>query len=173
MHRSWVRWAFIVPFCLFHMTAVALYLLPADQVPERLEHAIHAVRTVTNPYILSLSQWQRWDIFAPDPLRKESTYRLEKRVRGQWVIAEDLSRDALPRAERAKTLKVLGRLEKDWKILVTSYLKAQCERLDVHSRDLRLVIASRTLPNDIGILKVLRHYPLTQSRTILGTVRCF
>ena len=154
------------------MLAVAAYVF-GPIVPKRMGAFIEPLRATTIPYIQSLSQWQRWDIFAPDPLRRESAYRLEKRVRGKWVVAAVLDRASLPWYERAKQLKTLTRLEDDWRVLVPSYLKAQCEVLDVHSRELRLIVASRILPRDLGTLRSLRLFPLQVQRRILGTVRCF
>jgi hypothetical protein len=66
----------IVLFCMWHMTAVAAYALP-DPAKDRVATWIkERIRPYVRPYMYISSQWQQWNLFSPDPLRRVTTYEL-------------------------------------------------------------------------------------------------
>src|SRR5437764_493460 len=98
----------IILFCLWHMTAVAVFLLP-----QRAWN--RAIKQLTTPYVLLTSQWQQWDIFSPDPLRRVSFYSLTTDDNAGAKTLLQLDYAHLPWNARAKELKILGRLQAEWK----------------------------------------------------------
>lgn len=80
--------AALVIFILFHMTAVALYAIPwsADDAPTRWVRTHLANRV--HPYVLSLSQWQQWNLFSPDPLRRISYFVFQYDHEGTWITLQ-------------------------------------------------------------------------------------
>ncbi len=75
----------IIGFCVWHMAAVALYSVPEGPAGSPRQR----VRTITipiiSPYLLLTSQWQKWDLFSPNPLRRVTTYALESQRASSWV----------------------------------------------------------------------------------------
>lgn len=158
------NWQLLIPvFCIWHMFAVTIYLLPANAAPLK-------VRQYAARYVLTLSQWQKWDIFSPDPLTRVSDYRLERQTANGWETVRYMDFRSLPITTRAKELKVLGRLEDDWRGLTEPYLRAQCELYP--SATLRLSATNIFLPRDLEALKRLSTTKLQTTEKILGTFSC-
>lgn len=158
-------------FCLWHMAAIAVYLLP---VPDgRFEHTVLLARNTTSPYVLLFSQWQKWDIFSPDPQRRASLYRVERNAGDRWETAMRIDYEHLPWWRRAKELKVAGRLEDDWKTLVPHYLLSLCDDIeDGAGSELRLITSTTIIPKYLDQLKRVSKTRATPTETLLGTVRC-
>lgn len=158
----------IVGGCLWHMFAIAAYLLPAST-----EGMVGAMRQLSVPYVLSLSQWQKWDIFSPNPLRRNSVYRIERDAGDRWETAIIIDYDHLPWHQRAKELKVLGRLQDSWKALLPDYLMSFCPRIpNGPGSDIRLLVATTVLPSDLKALKNTAENPAIPQETLLVSVRC-
>ncbi|MBP7114286.1 MAG: hypothetical protein KBA40_02420 [Candidatus Peribacteraceae bacterium] len=157
----------IVAFCVWHMSAVALYVLPSG------EHPWTRLRTNVTPYILSLSQWQKWDIFSPNPLRRNSIYRIERDAGDRFETAMILDFDHLAWHERAKELKVLGRLQDSWKRLLPDYLSSLCPRIPGGpGNDVRLYVETTILPSELPALKRIAETTKVPSKTELASAHC-
>lgn len=65
---------------LFQMSAVAVFSIPSEATGTVARYLTEHLRPQVAPYVLMTSQWQEWNLFAPDPLRQ---------VRGYEVEAED------------------------------------------------------------------------------------
>lgn len=148
------------------MAAVALYLLPEKGI-------LRVPRTLTKPYVLLLSQWQKWDIFSPDPLRRVSTYVLERDAGDRKVLAATIDYDSLPWWHRAKELKVLSRLEGQWSMLGSYYIRSLCEDIPFGPGSaLRLIARSSTLPLDSASLSKVANEKFAITERVLGTFTC-
>ncbi len=164
--RSWHF--LIIAFCVWHMFAVAAYLLPASD-----ENALGAVRRISVPYVFALSQWQQWDIFSPNPLRRNSIYRIERYEEGTWETAMIIDFHSLTWHERAKELKILGRLQDDWKILLPNYLTSLCPDIpNAHGKDIRLLVQTIILPSDLSALKQTITTKRDPTDKVLASVQC-
>lgn len=158
----------IVGGCLWHMFAIAVYLLPTN-----IEGTLGSMRQKSAPYVLSLSQWQKWDIFSPNPLRRNSVYRIERNAGDRWETAMILDFHHLPWHQRAKELKVLGRLQDSWKALLPDYLMSLCSRIPGGpGTDVRLLVATTVLPSDLEALKNTTEETIIPQETLLASVRC-
>ena len=157
----------IVAFCLWHMFAVGAYLLPRDN------GLYGKLVKISSPYILLLSQWQKWDIFSPDPLRRVSEYRIERNAGDRWELAKRFDFESLSILHRAKELKVLGRLEGDWGKLTPAYILSLCPSIpQSEGTELRLIVDSVLLPSDLSALKRIATTKLEITERIMGSIRC-
>ena len=82
----------VVVLCLWHMAAVGLYSLPdkaEDPVTNWLdERAVPRIRQ----YVLVTSQWQQWNLFSPNPLRRVIFYRVETlNVENAWAYVASVN----------------------------------------------------------------------------------
>ncbi len=160
------RQALIVAFCLWHMTAVALYVVPGAL--KTRWSPIGEIRSLTDPYVLMTSQWQQWNIFSPNPLRRVSTFRVESTVNG--VVGPTIvDSERLSIWRRAKELKVLYRLEEEWASARETYLLSLCG--DTHAQ-LQLLRSYRVLPADLGALGRVATTTLPVETNVLASVTC-
>jgi hypothetical protein len=159
-----LRQHLIIVFCLLHMFAVTAFLMPRKMA---------VVQPIIRPYIQMLSQWQSWDIFSPDPLRRASFFRLETETDDMPETVALLDAAHLPWYERAKELKVLGRLYDDWGVLAADYVRSMCLRYPQAAGEvMRLVASSTVIPSDLPHLAVLASWnPPFEERTV-ATIRC-
>ncbi len=157
-----LRQNLIIVFCLLHMFAVAVFLLPSNPL-----------HTLVRPYMQLTSQWQSWDIFSPDPLRRASFFRLEIETKDMPETVALLDAAHLPWYERAKELKVLGRLYDDWGVLAADYVRSMCPQFPQAAGEvMRLVASSTVIPSDLPHLATLASWnPSFEDRT-LATIRC-
>jgi len=82
--RTAGRWTIIV-LAVLHMAAVLLYSIPwaANDAPTRWVRI--NVSAKVHPYILATSQWQQWNLFSPDPLRRVSHYVVQYKHEKAWI----------------------------------------------------------------------------------------
>ncbi len=67
----------IVLFCLWHMAAMGAYAVP-DPAEDPVSMWIRErVQPWVRPYAYALSQWQQWNLFSPDPMRRETEYVIQ------------------------------------------------------------------------------------------------
>ncbi len=148
------------------MAAIAVFLLPRGILPNEAHE-------LTRPYILWTSQWQKWDIFSPDPLRRVSSYAIEVRQGERWVAIRNIDTNSLPWYAHAKELKLLGRLEENWNKLTSGYLRYECASLPgLAGATLRLRAIWYVLPSDTYALKRFSHGKPTTNDKVLGAVQC-
>lgn len=169
--RKWQRWKHrvIIAFCLWHMTAVTAFVLHVPQNPA-FAPAIARAKAITEPYVYGLTQWQYWNIFAPDPLQRSSVYRIERMAEdGSWMTVRFIDYEHLAWYERAKELKILENLEDGWQVLVPSYLREYCA---TGGGTLRLVAEYFVLPTNLGMLIHSAAAELPLSERVLGSTTC-
>lgn len=163
-----LRQTLIIAFCVWHMTAVTLYLVPAKGIKVMVQ-----AQNITKPYILLLSQWQKWDIFAPDPMRRVSAYRVDLRTGDTWMPMTYIDPAHIEWWRAAREMKVLGRLEEGWNKLSPSYLRMYCpDFFDNPYANLRLVARSYVLPAKQYELSHLSDTDLQYTERIMATTFC-
>lgn len=75
----------IALFCAWHVAGVGLYSIPGDASDPMSRFAREKITPFFTPYVLITSQWQQWNLFAPNPLRRVIFYRIEKQsASGEW-----------------------------------------------------------------------------------------
>ena len=142
----------LIAFCLWHMTAVALYALPSDAKDPLTAQLRASISPLTRPYVLLFSQWQQWNMFAPDPLTTITEYGIEKKDGGQWTELARLQLGSFPWWRHTAQFKLLDRLlnrTDSLKPLREHFLASFCTEEDLPSgTTLLLTYYTATLPEE-------------------------
>ncbi|MDA1292777.1 MAG: hypothetical protein O3A81_03295 [bacterium] len=102
----------IALFVVFHMSATFMYsLYHVDGVP--VLEWLFEKRTHIRPYVLATSQWQRWNLFSPDPLRRVIEMEFDQKTEGEWVNIFTLNEHNVTWFQRAPELKIMRRMEEE------------------------------------------------------------
>lgn len=118
------EWAISI-FCIWHMIAVGTYAMPdlSDTIQNLREQQgwglaadfIELFDTdleeLTKPYTLFTSQWQKWTLFAPDPLRRVTAFAVEAQQDGTWHRIHEVNPLTVSLWNAAVQLKTVRRLE--------------------------------------------------------------
>lgn len=143
----------LVAGCLWHMAAIAIYATPYAGDNDPLQ-PVHDLARYVTPYLLITSQWQQWNLFSPDPLRRVTSYVIEGQVRGgTWKAFRDLHAGAFPWWRHAAQFKMLGsildgntRSELQHR-MAEQYLQLECDRLELpDGMPLRLLYRTYVIP---------------------------
>lgn len=142
--------AAIILFCFWHMAAVGLYALPdASQAPI-VQLLRDRFQWVARPYILLTSQWQQWNLFSPDPLRRIVTYGIEADRGASWERILTIEPETYSTFRHASQFKFLARFLEGGASssrLVVRFLEKQCEELNLASgTHVRLVYLVSVIP---------------------------
>jgi len=81
----------------------------------------------------ALSQWQQWNLFSPNPLRRVSAIMIDKEENGVWTPLTEVTWKELPSWRRSDELKTMRRLfeeERNAAIRVR-YLSGLCHALSI------------------------------------------
>ncbi len=160
--------ALIIGFCLWHMLAVTLYNVPLQYLGP-----LKGLRNISDPYILSLSQWQYWDIFSPDPMRRVPVFIVERNAGDRWETAMVMTYADLPWWLKVKEMKVLDRIAGAWSGLTLPYLTSLCPEIPYSAdKDIRLTIRWHILPSDLPSLTTMSSKRFFQTSQLLGSARC-
>ncbi len=89
------------------MFAVAVFSTPRDSKSDIATIAKSHLIPFVSPYMYSTSQWQLWDIFAPDPIRRVTTYRIEIQHGSTWNELETFTPKSFSFFRHAVQVKLL------------------------------------------------------------------
>ena len=134
-------------FCLWHMAAIFSYsIYHVEEVP--VLQWISDQRTHFRPYILATSQWQRWNLFSPDPLRSVIEVDIERNVQGKWVRIHTINEHNIGWWQRAPELKTMRRMEDDDKLpLRERYMLDFCRTQQIpDGTELRMIKRWHVIP---------------------------
>ena len=109
-------------------SAVRLDALP-DAANDGFSKALRPLQSFVRPYVLLTSQWQQWNLFSPDPLRRIVTYRMEKEEIKGWSTVETFDAGTYSVFRQASEFKFLGRLLEGGQTqlpLVANFLQQEC-----------------------------------------------
>lgn len=163
----------IALFCLWHIAAIGIFSLQnVDRYPvlKWLQNQEHYVR----PYVLMTSQWQKWNLFSPDPLRRITNMQVDAQLSGVWSTVRILDYDHLTFFRRASELKVMRQFEDDNMVpLRERYVQDVCKTESIPSGTpmrIRKEITVVPKPDKIQSVKWWRSWkPRWQETTILET----
>ena len=113
-------------FVLWHSTAILSYsVYDVDRIPPL--RWITEKRDFFRPYVLATSQWQRWNLFSPDPLRRVIEMDIDQYINNMWVQVYTLNEHNVGWWQRAPELKIMRRMEADNKLpLRKRYIEDYC-----------------------------------------------
>lgn len=80
----------IVIFCLWHMFAVLVFAIPRESRDSFSMNVRAVLLPVVTPYMYTTSQWQLWNVFAPDPLQRITLYRVEEQTADGWSVVDTI-----------------------------------------------------------------------------------
>lgn len=113
------------------MTVVGIYSIH-NMDDYRLMRWLESKRKIVRPYALITSQWQRWNLFSPDPLRRVTEMEFDIYQHGSWNTVHAINNKTVPLPYRANELKVMRRMEDDDKsVLREIYTRDVCKRLSI------------------------------------------
>lgn len=133
------------------MMAIAVYALPPDVNTPLVKWLKDNPRVVVKKYVLTTGQWQLWNIFAPNPLRRITFFSLEAKQGDEWKEMTRMDTAHLPWWSQAYTLKISRRLEKESKYQVfrERITVRYCELLPLPpGTEIRLVKNSYVIPRN-------------------------
>lgn len=118
----------IAAFVVWHCIAIFLYsLISADAHP--LLQTLYEYRKHVRPYVLITSQWQRWNLFSPDPLRRVIAIDIEAQTEGSWHSIERIDPYTVSVQRQANELKIIRRMEDEHESLLRfAYIIDVCRR---------------------------------------------
>ncbi|MCA9370621.1 MAG: hypothetical protein KC680_01520 [Candidatus Peregrinibacteria bacterium] len=102
----------IALFCIWHMAATGVYSLYHVEGQPFLNW-LDGKRDYVKPYVLTTSQWQRWNVFSPDPLLRVIQLTVEQYNGQTWQPVAVINEHTVPRWRKATELKTIRRLDEE------------------------------------------------------------
>ena len=138
----WSRLA-VVGFVLWHAFAVLVYSVPRVAADPISTWTRRRLVPVVGPYMFLTSQWQLWNLFAPDPTRLVTIDRIDV---GELPISFRLSNQNVMVAgtEFSGTVQVTARVDRDQE--ATTRKTGDIEgilRVTIPAKDVKLVLDKR------------------------------
>ncbi|OGJ58909.1 hypothetical protein A2635_01790 [Candidatus Peribacteria bacterium RIFCSPHIGHO2_01_FULL_51_9] len=143
----------IILFCLWHMAAIFVYSIPNET---KMKQMLRSAEFFSRPYILLTSQWQLWNLFSPDPLRRVSEYQIEIFEQNRWNSLTTLRPGSFPWWKHAAQFKLIDRIlesEQNLIPLQERYLSHLCRTYNIPPQTLiRFTYTYYVIPNTRDIL---------------------
>ena len=167
----------IIFFCLWHMSAVAIYTIPRESTDRVSIWAREKLLPKVTPYMLQTSQWQLWNLFAPNPLRRVTYYALDTWENGAWQEHTVIRPGTYPFWSHAWHFKMLLALWEENRVdllPVSEHLaQLQCERFGIApGQRMRLryeITVVPYFPAPVGIAAWKQWQPQWENITALET----
>lgn len=125
----------IILFVLWHSYAVAVYATPRVAKDPVSKWVIAELIPDVAPYMLQTSQWQLWNLFAPDPLRRVTFYRVQMLENETWKEVETIDADRYSIWRHAVRFKLMSNMlnefEENREPLATRFLHLKCSEYDL------------------------------------------
>lgn len=95
---------------VLHMAAVLLIAIPSQAHDPLSTTLKERVLPIVAPYLALTMQWQRWDLFAPDPSTVHTTYDVSMKRDGEerWTPIITIDERTYPGPHHARMSKMLG-----------------------------------------------------------------
>lgn len=142
----------MIAFLCYHMTGVLAMTIPRESTAWPAVFLRDSVRHYTDPYLFWTSQWQYWNLFAPNPTNWITEHRLDAFIDGEWKVISVIGPETMREWNRSDELKMQERLEdENQEEMRLRYLMDACVRMGVPpGTSVRLVFRTRTLDRDTG-----------------------
>ena len=165
----------IALFVVCHMAAVFLYSIPIVNSNPLLRLRT-ATFPYTSPYLFATSQWQQWNLFAPDPLRAVTDYTVEREDHSNWTYVTTLAAENIPWLRKATYGKLLPAILNDnakLKPIQELFLDTQCHPLGLlpgtHVRLLSRVTVIPYAPTTKLLTNVVNWHPTWTEKTLVDS----
>lgn len=97
----------VIAAVVWHMFAVFIYAIPSDAQDRFAKFTQSALLPYVTDYILYTSQWQQWNLFAPDPIRRVTYYQLQTSTPSGWRDVVTFQPGSFPWWQHANRFKLL------------------------------------------------------------------
>lgn len=164
-------------FFFWHAAAIGVFAIPINT-----EHVIAKparawlVQHVFSPYVLLTSQWQQWNLFSPDPLRRVTRYRIEQQTpEGGWKVLEALVPGTYEWWRHATHFKMhIGMLEKDQDTyrtaVVRHFLMMRCASHHLPAETpIRITYLHYVVPRPASLLEAMHPGPWPANTVVIST----
>lgn len=122
----------IAAFVIWHAFSVAIYTIPRESKDAFSIKIREKLIPIVAPYMFTTSQWQLWNLFAPDPLRRVTFYKLEIMRNGEWIEHELIQPGSYSVWRHATRFKMMGNTFDEFSENVMDlsirYLQRTCEK---------------------------------------------
>ena len=141
-------------FVLWHAFSVAVYATPRESTDRFSMSVRHTLIPVIRPYLLLTSQWQLWNLFAPNPLRRVTVYRIDVEDAAGWRERETVKPGTFSVFRHATQFKMLGNLFDDpgeqTRHLADRFLHLTCRDAQIApGTPIRLQLLSTVIPKPL------------------------
>lgn len=143
------KFIFIVIF-IWHIFAVAIYAIPREANDTFSKWTRFDLLPIVSPYILQTSQWQLWNIFSPDPLRRVTSYIVEKKEDEDWKELIIIHADEYSAFRHSTRMKMM----------INIFDQSNPHYTVIAGRFLHLLCAENNLPSQTPIRLFLYEYSL-------------
>ncbi len=145
------KWLLIAFLC-YHMTGVLAMTIPGESTLRPAVFMRETVRHYTDSYLFWTSQWQYWNLFAPNPTNWITEHRVDAFLDGDWRVVGSIGPDSVNEWNRSDELKVQeGVEEENHDEMRIRYLMDACIRMGVPAgTTVRLVFRTRILDRETG-----------------------
>jgi len=122
-------------FVLIHMGAVLVFSIPSEAKAPLAGYLRDTVRPRVAPYLLATSQWQEWNLFAPDPLRQVRGYEVDVESGVDWKTIAVVNPNSFPWWRHATYAKLLSAMlmkeRNDYDVFRERFLQFICHDMGV------------------------------------------
>jgi hypothetical protein len=117
------------------MFAVTVFSTPREAKDPVAQYSLTTLLPMVIPYMQTTSQWQLWNLFAPDPLRRVTHYYVEYQENDQWKNIASIKRGSFSFWRHAIQFKMLGNI----------FRRSEGFKSPLHARFLHLVCKDHQL----------------------------
>ncbi len=142
----------LIIFLLWHISAVFIYSIPREANDIFAKWSRIDLLPPVTPYMFATSQWQLWNIFSPDPLRRVTAYRIEIHEDNRWQELTTIEPYAYSFFRHAPRMKMMGNLLDEF----------SNNRAPYAGRFLQLICLDHAVSAETPIRLVYRWYVLPQ-----------
>lgn len=125
----------VMVLVLLHMAAVLSFSVPSQARGAIAGFLRNTVRPELAGYLLATSQWQEWNLFAPDPQREVRTFAVDAESGVRWEPVASFEAGAFPwwrHATYAKLLPaVLMKERLDYDVFRERFLQILCDDMGI------------------------------------------
>src|SRR3990167_9356753 len=123
--------ALVIAFFSLHTLSLGIGSVPSEAADPLSRGFRMLFEPVTGLYLNATGQWQKWNLFAPDPSRRSLTYDIDFFQGEKRIASVPLAPKSIPWMRRTNLLKIMRNLWNDGEMytaLRREFLRSLCTR---------------------------------------------
>lgn len=142
---------FIGAFVFWHAFAIAVYATPREAKDPLAAFVKRDMIPLVTPYVQWTSQWQLWNLFSPDPLRRVTFYHVQAEENSMWRDIRTIQPGTYSMWRHATQFKmlsnILGEFESNREAVAGRFMHLICKEDGITSgTPIRLVYEYYVIP---------------------------